>query len=245
MRVVAHGSCSLDVCRRRDWAARVYLVPQHAAMVWDGQALSSCCRIPSLAFLKHNCRGLWGQEGSGSVCAGPHWGFKKSLLLISGLCGGWLISSVPKLQWKLPRLPAHPPSHVPLPFLSRLIGGTGQKHVWGYWRGGEGEAPQWRLLGAVHDPRLVTDHGARWLRSGRRGEPVAFLPGQPRAGSPSLGSAEHSICAHLALVQRGSARAWAGDSVGPPWTWRLVWLVLGGLKASIGFLKQEASGGAR
>lgn len=67
----------------------------------------------------------------------------------------------------------------------------------------EGCGGGWRLE-AVHSPRLMTDHGACWLKSGRRGEPVAFVPGQPRARGPSLGSAEHSSCVNLAFVQRGS-----------------------------------------
>lgn len=54
----------------------------------------------------------------------------------------------------------------------------------------------WRLL---YSFSLVIDCGICWLRSGRR-KPVAFLPGQPRVGSPSLDSAEYSICANLDLI---------------------------------------------
>lgn len=56
------------------------------------------------------------------------------------------------------------------------------------------EVSCWKML---YSFTFVTDRG-------RRREPVAVLPGQPRVGGPSLDSAEYSICANLDLVLRDS-----------------------------------------
>lgn len=80
-----------------------------------------------------------GQEGSGPLCAGHHWGFKNLPPLILGLGGEWFIIFPPKLQWKentsASRFPFLPPMHCFL-FLSRMVewklmGVLGNKGLWG------------------------------------------------------------------------------------------------------------------